>query len=150
MITVSRVANATEVQLLCITYELFLADIKDALLLGKEERKEKINAAKEVLGVLVENLNFEVEISKDLFRLYVYIQNILINHYKKDEKLQEAYKLIEMIYKGYKELEEKEQENGLHKKTMVENAQNIYAGITYGKGYLNEMTMDEPDRGFKA
>ena len=136
MITPTHVAGATDAQLICITYELFLEAIKD----------KNIKQAKKILNVLTENLNFEVELAHNLFNLYVYIQNILINHYKEDSKLEEAYELIEMIYKGYIEIAK---ESKVVANTMV-NAQTVYAGMTYGKGYLNEIMVESPDRGFKA
>lgn len=150
MITVSTIANASEIQLLCLTYELFLADVKEAITLKGNQRKGKVQGAREVLTVLTENLNFEVSLSQDLFKVYVYVQNILINAYEDDKKLSECYQLIEMIYKGYKELEEQEDSNANTHRAIMQNAQSIYAGMTYGKGYLNEVTMDEPGRGFKA
>lgn len=136
MITPTHVAGATDTQLVCITYELFLEAI----------REKNIKKAKEILGVLAENLNFEVELAHNLFNLYIYIQNILINHYKQDNKLQEAYELIEIIYKGYVQIA-KESEGVAN--AMV-NAQTVYAGMTYGKGYLNEVMVESANRGFKA
>lgn len=146
MITVSTVAQATDTKLLCITYELFLDAVKDSLKASGEERRRCIEQAKEVLKVLTENLNFEVALASQLFDLYVYVQNILINASQEDMKLEEAYRLIDMIYQGYVQLDEKQQGNT----PSIENAQTIYAGMTYGKGYLSEMTMDSQNRGFKA
>ncbi|MGL4800289.1 MAG: flagellar protein FliS [Cellulosilyticaceae bacterium] len=146
MITVSTVANATEIQLLCVTYELFLADIENARQTTGVERKVHIDRAREVLVTLSENLNFEVALAKELFDLYVYIQYNLMNHWKEDEKLEEIYRLIDMIYQGYLQVAQAD----TNQKPMMENTQAVYAGMTYGKGYLNEHTVDEPTRGYKA
>lgn len=146
MITPAHVVEATDAQLICITYELFLEAIHKALGKNDKGRAESINHAKDVLGVLTENLNFEVPLSHNLFNLYVYIQNILINHYKEDDQLKEAYELIEIIYKGYTQVA-KESEEVV---STINNAQTVYAGMTYGKGYLNEVMIEQPNRGFKA
>lgn len=146
MITVANVANASRVELLCITYELFLHHIEEALKKDKESRQERINHAKEVLLNLTEDLNFEMAIASDLFNIYIYVQNILINFYKEDNQLKEAYELIEMIYQSYLKLAMQEKDAV----PVMQNTENIYAGMTYGKGYLNEMVMQDTNRGFKA
>lgn len=146
MITVSTIANATEIQLLCVTYELFLDDIKKVIDSEGEVRNRYLTRAKETLMVLTENLNFEVALARNLFDLYVYVQNTLINHSATNDKLEEVYRLIDAVYQGYLQLSEQEKENT---PTMV-NTQMVYAGMTYGKGYLNEYTDEEPGRGFKA
>lgn len=145
MITVSTIANASDTQLLCITYELFIEHIEKALTCNGKERQESVAFAREVLVTLTENLDLEVQLAKDLFRIYVYVQNLLINHHQQDEKLEEAKKLIETIYIGYKQIASSEDQV-----PSMENAQSVYAGMTYGRGYLNEVVMDEGNRGFMA
>lgn len=144
MVTVANIVNATDTQLICMTYDLFVESIEDALSVEGLERKTKLVRTREILMSLSENLNLEVQIGKDLFRLYVYIQNILLNAWQQDTKLEEAKQLIEMIASGYKTISQEA------KTVAVDNAQSIYAGMTYGKGYLNEMIVDTPSRGFKA
>nr|WP_307991935.1 flagellar protein FliS [uncultured Niameybacter sp.] len=146
MVTTAYIAEATDVQLVCVTYELFLDCIKEAIKCQEEARKKKVDEAREVLLILCENLNFEVELAHNLFQLYVYVQDLLINHYKEDSKLEEAYKLIEIIYNGYNQIA-KENTN---KQQTIQNAQTIYAGMTYGKGYLNEITVESPNRGYRV
>ena len=146
MITVSNVVNASKGELLCITYELLLEQIE----LGKtsndiEERNKHIKKAIEIIQMLVGDLNFEYELSKELFRIYVYVQGLLVNA-KKREQLEEAYRLIHKLYEGFKIVAE--QEEG--KKPCMENAETIYAGFTYGKDRINEMSVGSENRGFKA
>ena len=146
MITTAYIAEATDVQLVCVTYELFLDCIKEAIKWQEKGRKKKVDEAREVLLTLCENLNFEVELAHNLFQLYIYVQDLLINHYKEDSKLEEAYKLIEIIYNGYNQIAK---ENTSNEQT-IQNAQTIYAGMTYGKGYLNEITVESPNRGYRV
>ena len=77
MITVSNVVNASKGELLCITYELFLEQIE--LAKKSEEpagRKQAIQKAIKIIQMLVKDLNFEYELSKELFSLYVYVQGL--------------------------------------------------------------------------
>ena len=146
MVTVSSVVNASKGELLCITYELLL----EAIELGEksqdvEERKRHIRKAIEIIQMLVGDLNFEYELSKELFRIYVYVQGLLVNA-KKNEQLEEAYRLINKLYEGFKKVAEQEGA----KKPSMENAEAIYAGFTYGKDSIHEISVGRENRGFKA
>ena len=145
MITVSNVANASRGQLLCITYELLLERIKTAK--EKEGKARSLEAKKaiDVLQMLAGDLDFSFEISKDLFRIYVYVQGLLIQN-KQTKNLEEAYKLIEKLYLGFVEATKKEKETS----QSIQNAEVIYAGMTYGKGSLNEVSLESAKRGFEA
>jgi len=146
MVTVSAIANASQGELLCITYELFLYNIEEALKIDGEEREEHIYMALEVIKTLVQDLNFEVPITNELFRLYIYVQGILLTYKVTNEKLEHAYKIIEPLYKGFSEIAQK----GEQTSPSMKNIETIYAGLTYGKNDLNEMVIGDSNRGFKA
>lgn len=146
MATVSSIANASQGQLLCITYELFLHDLKEAQGAEGENRKEYLSKALEVLKTLTADLNFEVPISQDLFRLYIYVQGILVNCKVTNEELENVYQIMEMLYMGFAEITSNEEETA----PSMKNIETIYAGITYGKNDLNEMVISDRKRGFKA
>lgn len=146
MITVSNIANASRGELLCITYELLLEQIDLATKSANlEERKKSIQKAIKIIHMLVGDLDLTIELSHELFRIYVYVQGLLINA-KEDDKLQEAYRLIYKIYEGYKKVLEEEES----KTPSIANAETVYAGFTYGKQSVNEFTMADQNRGFKA
>lgn len=146
MITAATVTHASRIELLCLTYALFLEDIERALLCTGEDRKKIVAHSREVLLQLVESLDFKQQIAKELFAVYIYIQNILINKRDEDDKLREVYDLMNKLYQSYIQLMEQESE----KQSVVEHAQQIYAGMTYGRGYLSEVVTDDSQRGFKA
>ncbi|MBP3889446.1 MAG: flagellar protein FliS [Cellulosilyticum sp.] len=143
MITVANVVNASQGELLCITYEILLESIQQAVECQDNERY--INKAIKVIQMLTEDLDFEIPLSHDLFRLYVYIQGLLVQR-KNHEKIQEAYKLVNIIYQGYKQISENQES----KVPSMTNAQQIYAGLTYGVNDLNEIDFSQTNRGFKA
>lgn len=146
MITVSNVVNASKGELLCITYELLLEQIeKMSACENKIDRRPYIDKAVEILKMLVGDLDFEYEISKDLFRIYVYVQGLLLTKGDK-EAFEEAHRLVSKIYNAYKEIVDKEE----NKKAVMENAEVVYAGLTYGKNSINEMSIKDYNRGFKA
>lgn len=146
MITVSSVVQASQGELLCITYEIFLMNIKKAIETNQQERQRYIDKGLEIIKQLAENLDLRLSISQDLFHIYIYVQGLLINSKFNLKKLEEAYTLMEIIYEGYKRIVEKEEV----KVPVMKNIENVYVGVTYGKGILNETTLPDTNRGFRA
>ena len=145
MITVSNIANASRGELLCITYELLLEQIKMATKSEGEERKVYVEKGIHIIKMLVGDLDFEIPLSSELFHIYVYVQGLLIQA-KTNQKLEEAYRLIHKIYEGFKKITEEE----IDKKPSIQNAETIYAGLTYGKEDIKETILQDYNRGFKA
>lgn len=145
MITVSNIANASKGELLCITYELLLEQIKMATQSEGEERKVYVEKGIRIIKMLVGDLDFGIPLSNELFRIYVYVQGILIQA-KTNQKLEEAYHLIHKIYEAFKKITEEE----IDKKPSIQNAEAIYAGLTYGKEDIKETILQDYNRGFKA
>jgi flagellar protein FliS len=146
MVTVSAIANASQGELLCITYELFLYNIEQALKEETEKKKEYRDKAVEILKTLTEDLNFEAPIANNLFQLYIYIQGVLLRYNVTNENLEHIYKVMNILYKGFLEAAEKEGQS----EPSMKNAETIYAGMTYGKSDLNEVVFSDQNRGFKA
>lgn len=145
MITVSSVANATRGELLCITYEILLENIKRAQLEVGEKRKDKLKKGVEVIQLLTEDLDFEIALSKELFSLYVYVQGLLVKD-KSEEEIDRAYSIIDRIYQSFLEISKNEMSSG----PSMQNAEVVYAGMTYGRDDLNEISLKDVTRGFKA
>jgi len=145
MITVSKIANASRGELLCITYELLLEQIEMAIKSEESERKKHIEKSIQIIRMLVGDLDFEVSLSSELFRIYVYVQGLLIQA-KTNQKLEEAYGLMHKIYDAFKKIAEEEDD----KQPSMQNAEVVYAGLTYGKLDIKETTVQDYNRGFKA
>ena len=145
MITVSNVANASRGELLCITYELLLEQIEMAIKSEENERKKHLEKGIQIIKMLVGDLDFEIPLSAELLRIYVYVQGILIQA-KTNQKLEEASDLIHKIYEAFKKITSEE----INKKPSMENAEMIYAGLTYGKTEIKETIVQDYNRGFKA
>lgn len=145
MITVSNIANASRGELLCITYELLLEQIEIAIKSEGNKRKKHLEKGIQIIKMLVGDLDFEIPLSTELFRIYVYVQGVLIQA-KTNQKLEEAYGLIHKIYEAFKKIAEEE----VNKKPSIQNAEVIYAGLTYGKAEIKEMIVQDYNRGFKV
>ncbi|WP_070000657.1 flagellar protein FliS [Cellulosilyticum sp. I15G10I2] len=147
MTTVSAIANASKGELLCITYEIFLYNIKEALNETEDKRAEYVNKAIDVIKTLAEDLDFEIPITQELFRLYVYVQGVLVQHKVTDENLEHVYEIIDKLYQGFLEIAHSGTEQAA---PSMKNTEAIYAGLTYGKSDLNELVIGDKNRGFKA
>lgn len=148
----AQIANATPGQLIIITYEIIIETLEEAQkqLAVKDEKKFKrtIDKAQKLLRELMDSLDLSYSISLDLMELYLYINKTIIKGYisLKEEPLEEAKQLLNTLLIGWKQAVATEEGKG----PVIENAQQIYAGLTYGKGSLNESVMENTNRGFKA
>lgn len=138
MITVAQVAQANELELICLTYDIFLENIELAISNSSDTKKYKAIARK-VLLVLINNLDMQHELSHDLFDLYIYVQRLII-----ENKFEDAKEIITSIKEGYEALKAK----GITTQKTVSNTQDIYAGMTYGKNSINEVILGNNNRGF--
>lgn len=147
---VAKIANAAPLQLTIITYELLLGHI-DGAKKNPEDLplyKSNVQKAQEFLKLLLETLDLQYEVSKELFRIYTYVNKLLITAFfsKNMEGLAEAHELLSTLLEGWREIEK----NGFAGAPMMENVQQVYAGLTYRNGELSEMVMEDPERGYRA
>ncbi len=146
-----RITQANRSGLLLIKFEILFAyfdDIETAFHQeNKEELKNSIRHADEVLKSLQETLDFQYEVSSRLYALYDFhrrqLAKILIRH-----SLKECRKSRELLEQTYQAFKEAAKQDG--SKPLMENAQHVYAGMTYGKHDLNENYDAAPSRGFLA
>ncbi|OON96717.1 MAG: hypothetical protein ATN36_05150 [Epulopiscium sp. Nele67-Bin005] len=141
MVTVSQVAQASEAELLCLTYQIFIDHIEEARN-NPEKREYHLTKARETIKVLVNGLNFKDEIAHTIFNIYVYVQKLML----KEESWDEACKIMAHLQETYRMAGEsipKQQQT-------LQNSQQIYAGGTYGTSGLTEVIMNNDNRGFQA
>lgn len=144
----NRITSADRQQLLVITYELFIEYVNEAIanIDNNEVFKNNLQYAKKYHGELVNGLDMSYEISKELLALYIYMNKKLIeasmNH--DIQSLVEVKTLSNVLLDGWKNATLEED------KPLMQNTQKVYAGLTYGKGNLNEVVKNNKDRGFKA
>lgn len=148
----ARIVNATPSQLVLIIYELIFEAIDTAII---ELENKNITAyeitmerLKKLLAELTHDLNLNTPLEYDFLSLYIFVNKLFIKSYFKRsiEPLQQAKEILNKLYIGLKEVElqiPKEEK-------VVSNAQQIYAGLTYGKGSLNESVTQDKNRGFTA
>jgi flagellar protein FliS len=149
----ARVTQASKTEMVVIMYELILMDIEAANTAFQKDDitvfVKEIKHAQKCLSELMSTLNYKYQISYDLMSLYIYVNKILIHAFfnKKADSLSTADSILRKLMTGFEGIC-KEDTSG----PVMQNTQQLYAGLTYGKGTLNEVFIDprEQNRGFRA
>ncbi len=147
----ARITQASKSELIVILYEMILTEIKEAE--EAFERKDmeafdkELKQAQKYLGELRAALDYRYKLAYDLASLYQYINERIINAMirKKPDSLKSAVSVLQKLLIGFEGVS-REDTSG----PMMRNTQQLYAGLTYGKGTLNETYIDPNDgnRGF--
>lgn len=149
----TRITQANKSELVVIIYEIILEGLEQA----KKDYEEKdinlfiqqLKKTQQFLNELIVTLDFRYKISSELLPLYLYVNKcILTAIVKRDSGLVDsAQSVMKKLYIAFKEVAKED-----HSEAIMQNTQQVYAGLTYGKGTLNE-TLFDPNghtRGFKA
>lgn len=144
-----RITQANKTELIVILYEMFLTYLNDAEASyeNQKEFKENIIRARGCINELMNSLDMQYEISKMLFQLYVYISKTMTSAmvYHKREPLKGCRSIIEKLHGAYEEISKQDDSE-----PVMENSQILFAGLTYGRNFLNENMYGALNRGYFA
>lgn len=148
-----RLAEAGRCEIIVILYDIILEDLENAAKAYKEgnmaEGSADLTHALTFVKELIASLDMKYEISRELLRLYIYV-NGCINRARvsgKKDELSAAADVLKGLRVSFAELAKKDKDGA-----VMANTQKVYAGLTYGRGSLNETTVsaNEGNRGFLA
>ncbi|MBO5489434.1 MAG: flagellar protein FliS [Eubacterium sp.] len=149
----TRVTQANRSELVVIIYEAAIASIKE----GKKDLSEdnlvaartEVERAKGLINELLRSLDMQYTISHYLRHLYNYAYGELCQSVAKrqPEQMDHASNVLEGLLPSFEEIAKQDDSEA-----VMKNVQSIYAGLTYGKGKLNEsLGMGVPfNRGYEA
>ena len=147
-----RIAQANQISMITILYDMtlvYIDDAKEALEMHQEKKfVQEIHYAQDCLMELIGSLNMKYEPAPALYALYLYIHRELANAIisSSAESLSQSISILTRLRDAYLELEK----TGSFEPVM-DNAQQIYAGLTYGKNSLVEsVAQPAGNRGFLA
>ncbi len=149
----ARVTQASKSELIVILYEMTLEEIKEAREAQEagdpETFVKELKRAQKYVSELMAVLDYQHHISLDLLSLYLFVNKSIITAImKKDsDALTGAESVLRKLLVGFEGVS-KEDTSG----PVMSNTQQVYAGLTYGKGMLNEtyLNPDQRGRGFIA
>ncbi len=148
-----RVTEANSCDLIVILYDIVLCDISNAKKAyernNEREFANHLHHATRFMNELIASLNFEGGLAFDLMSLYSYCNKRISSAVaaNRPEALDIVTDVITKLRASFKQLADSDTSG-----PIMKNAQTVYAGLTYGKGCLNETYVDVKDynRGFRA
>ena len=146
-----RITSGNKSEIINVLFDMIEVDLDDALSgirnHEQEEYMEALRHASEVLEHLQEALDFNYDISKDLYKLYDYAKRAIAKsmYTGREEGILEAKEVIDPLSEAFAEVAESDDSAPL-----MENAEKIAAGLTYGRSDINESVESSSNRGFLA
>ena len=146
-----RISKANKTELVVILYDMTLTYLQDSLEELDNNQAElfkwNIDRAKECLDELLNSLHTEYEPAGTLKALYFFYKRELSTAavMQEKEKVFPVMKMIRELKESYEKIASQDTSA-----PVMENAQTVYAGLTYGKNSLNIDLSDQSiDRGFR-
>lgn len=146
-----RLSQCNKGELIVIMYDIVFAYMDEAVEAYEkndyEAYKTAVKNAQKSIDALKQSLNHKYELSKELHKLYVFANNALAKaiYQNRLDGLREAESILKRLYSSFCETAKTDTSGPL-----MRNTQQVYAGMTYGRGTLNENFIDNNHRGFFA
>ena len=142
-----RITRANKTQMIVILYDMVLVYLEDALENHEQgnlkDYRWNIDRAKECIDELLNSLHMEYEPAGILKGLYYFYKRQLTT-----AAIQNIKEMVTPIMEMIQELKESYEKVSIEDTSapIMENAQTVYSGLTYGKDSLN---VDLSDHGTK-
>lgn len=139
-----RISQANRSELIVILYEMFLNYVEDACMADEREERsafrESIRKARGCVNELMSSLDFSYGLSQQLFQLYAYVNKELAcaDVRNQREPLSHCRLVMNSLLEAFREVSRQDTSG-----PVMENVQAVYAGLTYGRGELNESLANE-------
>mgnify|MGYP003414119911 CR=1 FL=1 len=148
-----RITQASRSELIVIMYEIILNDMvsaREAFAAADFVTYEhELSHAGRFVNELMASLDYSIGLSYHLMSLYIYANKELTaaKTKRQPELLTGVEEVFEKLVAGYQKVSEEDISG-----PVMKNTQQVYAGLTYGRGTLHEMyvNVNESRRGFMA
>ena len=147
-----RITQANRTQLVVVSYDIFLEYLDDAANAhndgNTEEFTRSIQMARECILQMRSALDFQYELSKNLFSLYNFADRELAGDMfgNKADNLDALRQMFKKLRDAYDTVSKDDTSEPL-----MDNIQDVYAGSTYGRNDINENLIDYgEERGFRV
>lgn len=147
-----RISQCNRGGMIVVIYDIIFAYMKEAKesLAADNYRgfRDALVKSQRGIDVLIQALDFQYPVAKELYPLYVFAKESLAKAVikKSTKEMEGAQVVLENLYAAFTEAAKQDLSAPL-----MQNAQQVYAGITYGKTDLTETFQDpETSRGFFA
>ena len=145
-----RISRANKTQMIVILYDMILVYLQDAIESFDQNNtsdfKWNIARAKDCIDEMINSLHMEYEPAGILKGLYYFYKRELTTAavQNKKELVAPIMEMVQELKEAYEKISNQDTSA-----PIMENAQTIYAGLTYGKDSLNVNLSDQgTNRGF--
>lgn len=145
-----RISQANSTQLIIILYEITLTYLRDANDSYEQGDKKKfvirILSARKCIDEMMNNLNYEYEIARNLKKIYLAMKKDIRTAYLEEspERIIPVSKNLESLLSAYKKISSQDTSA-----PVMEHTQTVIAGLTYGKNSISEdLSGENSSRGF--
>lgn len=165
---VARISQANRSQLTVVVFDIIIEETACALNIGEKYKgsrtgeqgrrmspedlknyEDSLKMARKFIGELIDTLDLRYDIARQLRPLYVFFNKEIIYAFfsGNTEKLSIVIGLLKQLRDSFETISHQD-----FSEPLMENTQKIYAGLTYGRGQLNEISVDvsQGQRGFKV
>lgn len=150
---VMRISQANVSGLAVILYDMVLDCIEEGLQAYEAEEGQRFEQAlgkgQSFLQELMSMSRLDTQTGCDVMSIYLYVDKQLLMSVVKQRpvRLEECRGYLERLRSSFVEISSRDDSPPL-----MEHTQQVYAGLTYGKGYLKESRdpMEERSRGLQA
>ena len=146
-----RISQANTTEMVVVIYDIavsYMDDVKNAI---EESDQNKFMAnivrIRSCINELIGSLNYEYSPAGELLHLYIYCSRRLaaVQMRKDTDALSEIRSIMTRLRDAYAQIADTNTSG-----PVMRNSENVYAGLTYGRGTLNEDVLSTPNRGFLA
>ena len=146
-----RISQANSTEMVIVIYDIAITYIDEALT-GIEKgddaclKKSVVNIRKS-LNELIGSLNYDYSPAGELLQLYIYCSRrlVAVQSRKDTQALTEIRSVLSRLREAYAQIAPVNTTG-----PVMSNSESVYAGLTYGRGTLNEDVVSTPNRGFLA
>lgn len=134
-----KITQSNKSQLVVVTYEIILQYLEEALNYYKEEKREEFffscKKAKQFIYNLASGLDMTYEISGNLATIYDFCNSCLTKNIIKgnDENIDRVIGMLKKLKGSFEQIALQDTS-----KPVMQKDTQVYAGLTYGRGTLNE------------
>lgn len=144
-----KITDSNPTEIIALVYEMTEIYLDEAILAAKEDNYDmfdlSVDKASKCINDLNEALDLQYEISVQLMSIYMFMKKELaLAKVKRDrESIARIQAMITKLKSSFVELSKKDTSGA-----AMGNAQEVYAGLTYGRDSLNESMNIESNRGY--
>lgn len=140
-IFVLRISQANRTELIVIMQDILISYLKDAKRKTEDEDGfiNSLQLARYAVQELRNSLDRKNSVGKDIYPIYTFIDKEIAKGIigRKMENLDEVIDIVSKLRDSFEQVS-KEDSTG----SLMSNTQAVYAGLTYGKGKLNENMLE--------